>query len=106
MTKVLAGGTISVTGVPPGTGTRLGIDRNANGVLDGDEPLPTLQIVCAATNAIVAWPTNAAGFVLETTVALPAPWATETSVRGVVGTEFNVTNALAPNGRFFRLKGL
>src|SRR4029077_8407952 len=32
VTKVLAGGTISVMGVPPGTGTRLGIDRNANGV--------------------------------------------------------------------------
>jgi len=106
VTKVLAGGIISVMGVPPGTGTRLGIDRNANGVLDGDEPLPSLQIVRAATNAIVAWSTNAAGFVLETTVALPAAWGTETSVRGVVGTEFNVTNVLAPIGRFFRLKGL
>jgi YVTN family beta-propeller protein len=106
VTKVLAGGIISVMGVPPGTGTRLGIDRNVNGVLDGDEPLPSLQIVRAATNTIVAWSTNSAGFVLETTSALPAPWQTETSVRGVVGTEFHVTNVLAPNDRFFRLRGL
>ncbi|MBL8694319.1 MAG: YncE family protein [Planctomycetes bacterium] len=37
-TKLLAGGaTLTFMGVPPGTGNRMGIDRNANGVLDGDE---------------------------------------------------------------------
>ena len=34
--KVIAGGTLSVMGVFPGTGTRLGIDRNLDGILDGD----------------------------------------------------------------------
>jgi len=34
---ILAGDTLSPMGVPYGTGLRMGIDRNANGVLDGDE---------------------------------------------------------------------
>jgi hypothetical protein len=35
-TKVLAGGTLSVMGTVPGTGMRLGLDRNLDGILDGD----------------------------------------------------------------------
>ena len=34
--KVLAGDTLSVMGVPPGSGTRMGIDRNLDGILDGN----------------------------------------------------------------------
>jgi hypothetical protein len=34
--KISAGGTLSVTGVPPGSGKRMGIYRNLDGVLDGD----------------------------------------------------------------------
>jgi hypothetical protein len=105
--KILAGGTITIMGVPPGTGTRAGIDRNLNGVLDSDESAPSLRIVRATTNALVAWPTNASGFVLETSASLPATnWIPETSVRGVVGNEFNVTNGPAANARFYRLKEL
>lgn len=105
--KVLAGGTITVMGVPPGTGVRHGIDRDANGILDGDVPAPALRIARAASETIVAWPTNAGGFVLETTSLLPATnWSAETSVRGLAGGEFNVTNSLVQTNRFFRLKGL
>ncbi len=35
--KVGAGGILSVMGVPPGSGTRMGIDRDVDGILDGDE---------------------------------------------------------------------
>lgn len=35
---IQSGGTLSVMGVPPGSGARMGIDRNLNGVLDADEP--------------------------------------------------------------------
>jgi hypothetical protein len=40
---VSAGDTLTVMGVPPGSGMRMGIDRDVNGVLDGDVglPLPT-----------------------------------------------------------------
>jgi hypothetical protein len=106
--KVMAGATITIMGVPPGTGMRMGIDRNLDGVLDGDTPSPTLRIAAASTNTVVAWSTNAAGFVLETSAALPnsTNWSAETSLRGQVGSEFNVTNAPIPSSRFFRLKEL
>ncbi|HYE65596.1 MAG TPA: beta-propeller fold lactonase family protein, partial [Pyrinomonadaceae bacterium] len=35
-TKILAGDTLTVMGVPPGSGTRMGIDRDLDGALDGD----------------------------------------------------------------------
>ena len=34
---IVAGDTLSPMGVPQGAGLRMGIDRNGNGVLDGDE---------------------------------------------------------------------
>ncbi len=106
-TKILAGDTLTLVGVPTGTGVRNGIDRNGDGVLDGDAPAPNLRIARATGNAVVAWSTNAAGYVLEqTTNVAPANWSTETSVRGVVAGEFNVTNALTSTNRFFRLRGL
>jgi YVTN family beta-propeller protein len=105
--KVVAGGTITVMGVPPGTGIRNGIDRDGNGVLDGDVPVPALRITRAGNEAVIAWSTNAIGFVLETTSLLPAMnWSTETSVRSMAAGEFNITNSLVQTNRFFRLKGL
>ena len=105
--KVLNGGVITLMGVPPGSGVRAGIDRNLDGVLDGDVPQPQLRIARAATNSILAWSTNASGFVLETTVALPATnWLPETSVRGITGPNYNVTNVMVETNRFFRLKEL
>lgn len=105
--KILAGGSITLMGVPPGTGVRAGINRNLDALLDGDEPLPSLRIARAVPNALIAWPTNAAGFVLETATALPTTnWTAETSLRGMAGSEFNVTNASTLSNRFFRLKKL
>jgi len=104
---VLAGDTLTIIGVPPASGTRIGIDRNENGVLDGDEPRPSLRITSMNGNAIVAWPTNRASYVLEHATALPAAeWNTDTSVRGVVGSEFTVTNSLTSGNLFFRLREL
>jgi YVTN family beta-propeller protein len=34
---IQAGDTLSVMGVPPGTGVRFGLDRNRNGIMNGDE---------------------------------------------------------------------
>jgi hypothetical protein len=34
--KIMAGDTLTIMGVPPGSGTRMGIDRNLDGKLDGD----------------------------------------------------------------------
>ncbi|MDQ6862035.1 MAG: beta-propeller fold lactonase family protein [Verrucomicrobiota bacterium] len=40
--KVQAGDTLSITGVPPGSGLRMGIDRDLDGRLDGDLPVPAI----------------------------------------------------------------
>jgi len=57
--------------------------------------------------SLIAWSTNAAGFVLEATPGIPATnWSAETSLRAVVGSEFNITNTPAQSNRFFRLKEL
>lgn len=104
--KILAGDTLTVMGVAPGTGTRFGIDQNLDGVLDGDVPAPSLRIAQAGANALVAWPTNAA-FVLERSGALPTTnWSPDTNLRGLLGAEFAVTNALPSSNTFFRLRGL
>ena len=106
--KILAGDTLTFTGVPPGSGYRLGIDRNQDGVLDGDAPQPSLGIALAGSSAIVAWPTNANGFLLERASVLPAPaWSPDTNLRGINGSKFNVTNSVAEtNALFFRLREL
>ncbi len=109
--KILAGDTLTVMGVPPGSGYRLGIDRNQDGVLDGDIPQPILEISQANTNVILAWPTNANNFLLERTALVPAPdsslWSPDTNERGVAGSKFNVINSVAEtNALFFRLREL
>ena len=105
--KVQTGGVLTLMGVPPGSGARVGINRDGGGVLDGDTPAPSLRIARFDTNSLVAWSTNANGFVLETTTNVPATnWSAETSVRALLGNEYAVTNVPAPSSRFFRLKEL
>ena len=105
--KVVAGDTMTIMGVPVGSGTRIGVDRDLDGVLDGDEPVPALWIAWVNPNTIVAWPTNASSYVLERTAQLPATnWMTDTSLRGLIGADFTITNVPSPTNLFFRLRGL
>jgi hypothetical protein len=105
--KVLASDTLTIMGVPPGTGTRMGIDRNLDGVLDGDVPAPALRIAGGTGSAVILWSTNATGFVLERTESLPSlNWAPDQSLRGVSGSEFAITNSLSMSNLFFRLREL
>jgi hypothetical protein len=102
--KIQAGDTLTVMGVPPGSGQRIGIDRDLNGVLDADEPLPTLQIAQAGGSAVINWPLGAAGFNLETAGSLSsASWNNVTDAVEIVGGRNFVTNASAGT-KFFRLR--
>jgi len=93
-----------VMGVPPGSGPRIGIDRDLNGVLDADEPLPTLQIAQAGASAVINWPFHAVGFNLETATGLSSPsWSSVTDAVEIVGTRNFVTN-VSPGTKFFRLR--
>jgi YVTN family beta-propeller protein len=102
--KIQAGDTLTVMGVPPGSGQRMGIDRDLDGVLDADEPLPALQIVQAGASAVINWPFNAVGFNLETAPGLSSPsWSSVTDAVEIVGTRNFVTN-VSPGTKFFRLR--
>ncbi len=105
--SIQAGDTLTIMGVPPGSGERMGIDRNQDGLLDGDVPAPLLTIERRSASAVISWPTNASGFVLENTRALPpSHWVPDTSQRGISGNRFSVTNSLSSSNAFFRLRGL
>jgi len=98
---------LSLIGVAPGTGQRMGIDRDADGVLDTDEPLPLLQITSSGAGAqtALAWPYNAAGFQLEETPELASGmWTTSTNAVTIANGFNYVTNDAGPGARFFRLR--
>jgi hypothetical protein len=40
---IQAGDTLSVMGVPPGSGVRFGIDRNRDGIKDGDQRVRSVR---------------------------------------------------------------
>jgi YVTN family beta-propeller protein len=62
-TFVSAGDTLTVMGVPAGSGTRMGIDRDVNGVLDGDvgAPPPPVPVVVMSVSDITTTSSNSSG---------------------------------------------
>ena len=103
--KIQAGDTLTIMGVPPGAGQRMGIDRDLNGALDADEPLPRLQIASSGGNAVINWPLSAAGFDLETATSLSSyAWSNLNGPVEIVGGLNFVTNPAPPGTRFFRLR--
>lgn len=102
--KILAGDTLTLTGVPPGAGQRMGLDRDLNGVLDADEPPPKLQIALAGPNAVLNWPLTAVGFNLEQALGVsPGGWSPTTNAIEIFGTQNFTTNAIGNGTKFFRL---
>ncbi len=101
--SLITGGAVAtLTGVPPGSGQRMALDRDADGVRDGDEvlPLPVLSLAPAAT---LRWPAAEWGLVPEMSADL-ATWGTVTEARATKGAEV----VLPVNGgaakAFFRLR--
>ena len=108
MLKIQAGDNLTFMGVPPGSGYRMGIDHDVNGVLDGDAPQPSVQITKASTETIIAWPVTAYNYLLEKNDALGGTnWMAETSLRGTNGSLLTVTNSVGLSSNlFFRVKQL
>jgi YVTN family beta-propeller protein len=103
--KVLAGDTLTIMGVPPGSGQRMAIDRDLNGVLDADEPLPSLQIAQSAGKLLLNWPLAAAGFNLQQVGSLAGgAWADNTNPVTIVGSSNLVTNDTSASTLYFRLR--
>lgn len=103
--KVLAGDTLPLMGVPPGSGQRMGIDRDLNGVLDADEPRPRLEVSQAGGKVLVSWPLGAAGFTLQQAGTLAAgAWTDNPNPVQIVGGSNLVTNASPAATLYFRLR--
>jgi hypothetical protein len=103
-TKIQNGDRLSIMGVPPGSGVRMGIDRDEDGLLDGDVPPPSLNIARNSNGAIVNWPLSAAGYDLQSADSLSSIWSNAPDAIEILGNQNYVTNALPAANRFFRLK--
>jgi DNA-binding beta-propeller fold protein YncE len=104
--KIQAGDILTIMGVPPGSGIRLGIDRDVDGILDGDVPRPLLIGSPSGGELVLKWPFAAAGFGLEFSPSLfgPQNWNPVTNPVVITGSQNVVTNTLGPNqNQFFRL---
>lgn len=105
--KVMAGDTLTVMGVPPVSGQRMGVDRNWNGVLDSEETLPLLTAAPSDTGVRISWSPGPAGVVLEFSERLSPPnWRPATDVRIVEGDQVHLTIPTVAQYRFYRLRGL
>ena len=103
--KIQAGDTLTVMGVPPGSGQRMGMDRDLNGVLDFDEAPPQLRIALVSDRTVINWPSRPSGFRLEQTDSLLAPtWSDDTNAVETVDQFHFVTNTTETTTRFFRLR--
>jgi hypothetical protein len=68
--------------------------------------IPTLQIASSAGSVTLSWPTNATGFILESTTNLSpnALWLPVGSIITVIGTQNTTTLSAGDKLRFFRLR--
>jgi hypothetical protein len=103
--RIQAGDTLNLMGVPPGSGMRMGIDRNEDGVLDGDVPQPKLEIEMVNGAAAIHWPLSAAGFTPETSDGLASnSWTGATNPVEISGGDNYITNPISGSARFYRLR--
>jgi hypothetical protein len=68
-------------------------------------PEPQLTIIPSGPYVILAWPTNYAGFTLQSTTNLgsSAVWSTNFSPPVIIGGENVVINAISGRQQFYRL---
>lgn len=66
---------------------------------------PSLTLVRSGTNAVLRWPTNAAGFTLQftTNLLMPSNWSNASPAPVVVSGQNSVTNPFAGPQKFYRL---
>jgi len=64
-----------------------------------------LTIQRANTNVLLSWPTNAAGFRLQSVTNLPAVnnWSNVSGSTSIIGTQYYLTNPIPAARTFYRL---
>jgi uncharacterized repeat protein (TIGR03803 family) len=87
-----------------GTTAFNGGSGNSGTVFSLSLPLPLLTIIPSGVNVILTWPTNAAGFILQSTTNLvsPAVWITNSPAPVVVNGQNAVTNPVSGTQKFYR----
>jgi uncharacterized repeat protein (TIGR01451 family) len=112
------GASLTVTALPTEAGTftngimfsggsGLAIFSNPSAItVANDDPGPSLSIHQVNGHVELSWPTNTAGFVLESSanLSVTSSWLTVTSTVEVVNGRFTVTNSISDATRFYRLK--
>ena len=105
--RIADGARLTLMGVPPGSGRRMGIDRDGNSVADGDEPLPRLVMAFVDGNPQLSWPDVDGTVILESCEHLPATsWEPVTATRVSSSGRVTVLDVLAASEgrRFYRLR--
>ena len=66
---------------------------------------PQANVTLSSTKFVISWPTNVAGFVLQSTPSLsPASWSTVSPSPVIVNGQFTVTNNATSGKMFYRLQ--
>jgi hypothetical protein len=102
---LVAGDALTWLGVPKGQGIRFGDDRDGDGLLNANEPVPVLSITKSGSAVVLQWPDAYTDWFAETGPSLQGPWVPLTSPRTTTGSLFSIQTTPAPGGRsFFRLR--
>lgn len=86
-------------------GTSGGGRRNAGTIFRLSPEGPKMAAFRLLSDIVLTWPTNDAGFTLQSTTNLTAPvvWSTNLPAPGVVNGQYQVTIPLSGSRQFFRL---
>ena len=105
-----AGGSYSLTGTigQPDAGASSGGGYTLQGGFWPGVPTesaPALRILRDGPNVLLAWPNPATGFQLQESSSLTAPdWTDVNAAPALVGGEKQVSQSIAPDTRFYRLR--
>jgi hypothetical protein len=103
--KIASGSVLTVVGVPPGSGARLGIDRDLDATADLDEPVPSLDLGFEADVPRLSWPAGHWWMVLERNQSLDAgSWEAVNHARVTTGGSVILLDFGAGPRAFFRLR--
>jgi catechol 2,3-dioxygenase-like lactoylglutathione lyase family enzyme len=69
-------------------------------------PTLSMSMTQTGTGSVLSWPTNATGFIVQSTSSLTPPiiWADNTNLPVILNGQYTLTNTLSPAAQFFRLK--
>ena len=96
---------LTFMGVPTGQGGAHSIDRDADGLRNAQEALPTLVAQPSGVGVVIQWPAADSGWVLESSPDLQSAWQTVTLPRTKAAGSVQLVDTPGPaSARFYRLR--